>query len=62
MFAVVDGIFCPTPNLAGGDVHDIICSKLVKLIYEREIEETEGVNEKKTQLSLFDFVKNDSNN
>ncbi len=46
-----------------GDVHYIICSKLAKLIYEREIEELEEMKkDKKTQLNLFDFVKNDSNN
>jgi len=48
-----------TLNLSG-DLHDVICYKLAKLIYEREMEEMK--KDKKTQLSLFDFVKNDSNN
>lgn len=51
-----------TLNLSG-DVHEIICFKLAKLIYEREIEEMGEIKiDKKAQLSLFDFVKNDSNN
>ncbi len=46
-------------NLSG-DVHDIICSKLAKLIYERKMDEIK--KNKSAQLNIFDFVKNDSNN
>ncbi len=41
-----------------GDVHEIICSKLAKLIFEREMEKMEELKkDKKRQSHIFDFIE-----
>jgi len=49
-----------TLNLSG-DVQDIVCSKLAKLIYESKVEElAERKKDKSVQVNLFRFVENGS--